>query len=126
MEGLGENGEVPDAWLGHYSSTYFRAACALFGCGKKNEGYEYLEKVFGLFFKWNDIEAGEEMDVGDPLIYGGIKVVKGKSVIKLPDGTLEPIFYKPLFEEEPSLMLYGDGSATGWEWFDSVRNEELL
>ncbi|PWM27218.1 MAG: hypothetical protein DBX36_03170 [Oscillospiraceae bacterium] len=124
MEGLGENGEVPDAWLGHYSSTYFRAACALFGCGKKNEGYEYLEKVFGLFFKWNDIEAGEEMDVGDPLIYGGIKVVKGKSVIKLPDGTLEPIFYKPLFEEEPSLMLYGMTAPHGWEWFDSVRNEE--
>ncbi len=124
MEGLGENGEVPAAWMGHYSSTCFRTACALFGCGRKEEGYEYLEKAFGLFFKWDAIRDGEEMEVGNPLIYGGIKVIKGKSLLRLPDGTMEPITYTRLFEDKAELMLYGMTAPHGWEWFDSVRDEE--
>lgn len=124
MEGLGVNGEVPTAWMGHYSSTAFRTACALFGCGKKEEGYEYLEKAFDLFPKWERIKEGEEMDVGDPLIYGGIKVVKGKGILLLPDGTKEPITYDYLFGDSCRLMYYGMTAPHGWEWFDSVRGED--
>ncbi len=123
MEGLGD-GVVPDAWLGHYASTSFRTACALFGCGKKDEGYEWLEKAFEAFPKWDSIPNGTEMNVGDPLIYGGIKVVKGKGQIKLPDDTIEPITYDHLFEETCNLMYHGMTAPRGWEWFDSVRNEE--
>ena len=64
------------------------------------------------------------MDVGDPLIYGGIKVVKGKALIKLPNGTIEPISYDHLFEGTCSLMHYGMTAPHGWEWFDPVRNED--
>lgn len=123
MEGLGD-GAVPDAWLGHYASTSFRTACALFGCGKKEEGYEWLEKAFEAYPKWDSIPNGTEMDVGDPLIYGGIKVVKGKAIIKLPNGTIEPISYGHLFEGTCNLMHYGMTAPHGWEWFDSVRNED--
>ena len=66
LEGLGEGKEVPAAWLGFYTGTCFRTACALFGCGKKEEGYEYLERVFEVFPKWNSIPDGEEMDTGNP------------------------------------------------------------
>lgn len=124
IEGLGENGKIPTAWLGHYSSTCFRTACALFGCKKSEEGYEYLERAFELFPKWDAIADGEEMEVGNALIYGGIKIVKGKGVIKLPDGTIEPISYKDLFNEHISLMHYGLTAPHGWEWFNPVRNEE--
>ena len=123
MEGLGE-GDVPDAWLGHYASTSFRTACALFGCGKKEEGYEWLDKAFEAYPKWDSIPDGPEMDVGDPLIYGGIKVVKGKGQIKLPDDTIEPITYDHLFEETCDLMYYGMTAPRGWEWFNPVRNED--
>ena len=123
MEGLGE-GVVPDAWLGHYASTSFRTACALFGCGEKDEGYEWLEKAFEAYPKWDNIPDGTEMEVGDPLIYGGIKVVKGKALIKLPDGTIEPISYDHLFVGTCSLMYYGMTAPRGWEWFNSVRNED--
>ena len=123
MEGLGE-GDVPDAWLGHYASTSFRTACALFGCGKKEEGYEWLEKAFEAYPKWDSIPDGTEMDVGDPLIYGGIKVVKGKGQIKLPDDTIEPITYDHLFEGTCDLMYYGMTAPRGWEWFNPVRNED--
>ncbi len=123
LEGLGD-GIVPEAWLGHYASTSFRTACALFGCGKKDEGYEWLEKAFEAYPKWDTIPNGTEMEVGDPLIYGGIKVIKGTALILLPDGTKEPISYDTLFEGTCSLMYYGMTAPSGWEWFDSVRNEE--
>lgn len=123
MEGLGD-GVVPDAWLGHYASTSFRTACALFGCGKKEEGYELLEKAFEVYPKWDSIANDAEMDVGDPLIYGGIKVIKGKGLIKLSDDTIEPITYGHLFEGTCSPMYYGMTAPYGWEWFDPVRNDD--
>ena len=123
MEGLGD-GTVPVAWLGHYASTSFRTACALFGCGKKEEGYEWLEKAFEAYPKWDSIPDGTEMDVGDPLIYGGIKVIKGKGFIKLPDSTKEPLSYNHLFEGDCGLMYYGMTAPRGWEWFNPVRNED--
>ncbi len=123
MEGLGD-GVVPDAWLGHYASTSFRTACALFGCGKKDEGYLWLEKAFEAYPKWDNIPNGAEMEVGDPLIYGGIKVIKGKSLIKLPDDTMQPLSYDDLFEGDCGLMYYGMTATHGWEWFNPVRNEK--
>ena len=117
------DGNVPDAWLGHYASSSFRTACALFGAGKRDEGYEWLEKAFEVYPKWNSIPDGAEMDVGDPMIYGGIKVVKGKGLIKLPDDTIEAITYSHLFNGG-DLMYYAMTASHGWEWFDSVRHEE--
>ena len=85
---------------------------------------EWLEKTFEAYPKWDSIPNGTEMDVGDPLIYGGIKVVKGKGLIKLPDDTIEPIAYNHLFEGTCNLLYYGMTASRGWEWFDSVRNED--
>ncbi|MBQ9544034.1 MAG: sigma-70 family RNA polymerase sigma factor [Clostridia bacterium] len=124
LEGLDFSGKVPDAWLGFYASTLFRTACALFGSGKKDEGYEYLEKAFEEFPKWDAIPDGEEMDTGEPLIYGGVKVIKEKNIIKLPDGTLEPLYDVFLFDDTSSLLYHGMTAPHGWEWFDPVRKEE--
>ena len=123
IEGLGD-GTVPDAWLGFYAEASFRTACALFGCGRKEEGYEWLERAFEAYPKWEDIPDGAELDVGDPLIFGGVKIIKGKSYIKLPNGKKEPISYEWLFEGESDLMYYGMTATSGWEWFNSVRNED--
>ncbi len=127
MEDLSGDGEVPPAWWGHYASTCFRTACALFGHNKeetREEGYRYLDRAFVLFEKWESIENGEEMDVGDPMIYGGIKVVKGKGILRLPDGTIEPLDYPHLFQDSCKLMYYGMTATHGWEWFNPVRGEE--
>ena len=74
--------------------------------------------------KWDSIPDGTEMDVGDPLIYGGIKVVKGDGLIKLPNGKTEPVNYEHLFRGTCDLMEYGLTAPHGWEWFNSVRGEE--
>ena len=123
LEGFGY-GTVPDAWLGLYASTTFRTACALFGKGKKDEGYEWLEKAFEVFPKWDSIPNDTELEVGDPLIFSGIKLIKGKNLIKLPDGTLEAVTYGFMFKDTCKLMHYGMTAKRGWEWFNSVRDEE--
>ena len=33
-------------------------------------------------------------------------------------------YYEPLFNETCSLMYYGLTAPPGWEWFNSVRNED--
>lgn len=123
METLGD-GTVPEAWLVDYASTSFRTACALFGIGKKEEGYEFLDKAFEAYQKWDNIPDGAEMETGNPLIYGGVKVVKGKAYVKLPDGKKEPLYYENMFRGNCDLMYYGMTAPHGWEWFDSVRNED--
>lgn len=124
LENLNEDGSVPDAWKGHYAATAFRLACALFGCGKNDEGWEALDRAFPAMEAWLSIPAGCDMDTGNPLIWGGIKVRKGKDLLVLPDGTVEPLYYEYLFSENQNLMHYGLTAAHGWEWFDGVRNEE--
>lgn len=120
-------GEVPRAWLGFYSSTCFRTACALFGCGKNDEGYEYLERAFQLYPEWDKIQPGELLEAGDETLFGGIKIEKGKCIIVLPDGTKEPIVScRWIFDENDvgDLVYYGMTATSGWEWFNGVRNEE--
>ena len=124
IEGFGKNGEIPTAWLGFYAATCFRTACALFGNGRKDEGYEYLERCFVPFEEWDKIPDGAETDTGDPLIFGGVKVLKNKPVLVLPDGTKEPIDYGYMLRQDKSLVHYGMTAQKGWEWFNPVRDEE--
>ncbi len=62
--------------------------------------------------------------MGDPLIFGGIRAMKGKRIIKLPDGTRESISYCQLFEDNAWLAYHGLTASHGWEWFNAVRGEE--
>lgn len=126
IENLSNNGEIPKAWLGFYWRQHFSVACRLFGCGEKTkeEGYAYLQKAFELYPAWENIPDGELLDVGDEMIYGGVKLVKGKGIIELPDGTRESIDYADIFYPKAEHMYYGMTAKHGWEWFDSVREEE--
>lgn len=124
VEFLAEGGDIPRAWLGRYWRAHFYTACTLFGAGKKEEGYEYLEKAFSLYHAWNDIPDGEALEVGNEHIFGGIKVIKGKGLILLPDGRTEPYDHDYILHPSAGNMYYGMTAPRGWEWFNSVRNEE--
>lgn len=128
FEFLGEGSGVPRAWLGAYAGSCFGAATALLGAGQLDEGYEYLDRAFELFPKWYEIPDGEALEVGNEMIYGGIKVIKGKPLIELPDGTRERIQYDDDlfsgFRFTNGYMYYGMTAKSGWEWFNGVRDEE--
>ena len=128
LEFLGEGNGVPRAWLGSYACSCFGAATALLGAGHLDEGYEYLERSFELFPKWYEIPDGEALEIGSEMIYGGIKLIKGKGMIELPDGTREPILIDNDlfcgFRHTTGYMYYALTAKSGWEWFDGVRNDE--
>ena len=65
------------------------------------------------------------MEVGDPLIYGGIKVIKGKDLLLLPNGEYDRISrdYPYLFRDRIGLLVHAVTSPHGWEWFDGVRSD---
>ena len=127
-EMVAENGEVPRAWWGVYAGLHFMEACTLFGCKKEPEralGYQYLEKTLELYPRWLEIPKGEALEVGRENIYGGIRFIKGKNLLELPDGTRELLEYSCLDDfRSPSNMYYGMTALQGWEWFNSVREEE--
>ncbi|MCH5183984.1 MAG: sigma-70 family RNA polymerase sigma factor [Oscillospiraceae bacterium] len=124
LETLGEGGEVPRAWAGYHAITCVRLACGLFGCGRNEEGYACLERALTLYPKWLAIPDGELLEVGDELIFGGVKVVKGKEWMQLPDGKAEPLSYGWLFTHNSGELYYALTAPHGWEWFDGVRKEE--
>ena len=124
IEGFGENGEIPTAWLGLYAATCFRTACALFGHGRREEGYEYLEKSFAPFEEWDKIPDGAETDTGDTMLFGGVKMLKNKGALVFPDGTKEPIDDGYVLRESKDLLYRGMTAKQGWEWFNPVRDEE--
>ena len=127
IEFLGEDGQIPRAWLGAYGYRHFMFACNLFGCRTeeaKEEGYRRLEKAFELYEQWAKIPKGEALEVGDEQIYGGIKLIKGEGVIELPDGTRESAPEEWFFGFDMSDAYYGMTAPRGWEWFNSVRGEE--
>ena len=126
IESFREDGKLPDAWLGRYWWAHFITACTLFGTRKhKEEGYRYLERAFEFYAEWARIPAGEALPVGREEIYGGIKLIKGKDMIELPDGTREP-FDAWLFNRTMGNAYYGMTAKRGWEWFNSVRDDELF
>ncbi len=126
LEFFGENGEVPTAWQGYYAELHFRVACGLFGCGSRDEGYNYLDKAFELYRRWFDVPMGAELEFGKKIIFGGVKTVKGKDIILLPDGTEEPLLGEGsrMTVQDNELLYNCMTYPYGWEWLDPVRDDE--
>ncbi|MBE6638362.1 MAG: sigma-70 family RNA polymerase sigma factor [Ruminococcaceae bacterium] len=127
IEYLAQGGEIPPAWLGVYAEYHLGCAAAIFGCRKEEmweEGYEMLEKALVLFAKWNEIPDGTALEIGNKAVFGGIKVIKGRSEIVFPDGTIEPMYGDANVEFEGNAdSMYKALTSPYWLWFDSVREE---
>ena len=126
---LTDEGEIAPAWLGLYADMHLIAAVASFGHKtpeKKEEGYALLEKSFELAPKWFEIKDGTPLEVGDSIVYGGIKLEKGEEgALLLPDGTRESYdsaWFINLMN--PARFYKAMTAPKGWEWFNSVREEE--
>ena len=121
---FGENGEVPPAWRGAYADSIFIAACATCGCKRFEEGYKLLDRALGLYEEWFKIPEGTLLELGSKHVFGGILYPKGEDRVLLPDGSYEPIDGWDLNRRSAEDILYGMTAPRGWEWFNSVRDQE--
>lgn len=124
LEQFDDNG-IPEAWCGCYAEASLKAAAAMLGCGKINEGFMQLEHTFDLYEHWLKIPDGQLMDAGCPAAFGGAKITKADSsntvYIHLADGTEIWSPYLWLFWQIKSDIYT---ALTKWPWFDGVKHHE--
>ena len=124
MELLGENGAVPPAWYNLYAWTAVVKSAALFDDGKKEEGYDALDIAIHFCELISQIKKGDLLDTGNAELLGNVKYEYTKGVIVLPDGSKEPVSYDYRMNFSASNLVYCLTARSGWEWFNSVRNED--
>ena len=121
---LGEDGEIPPAWLGVYAWRTLIRAAAYFGNKQKDKGYEHIEIALNICERIAKFEKGELLDVGRKYLLGDVKYEYGRGLIHLPDGTREPVSYQWELNYNASNLYYALTTPWGWEWFNSVRGED--
>jgi len=113
---------IPNGWIPEYTMQYIRLSAAYFGLEDKKNGYSYLEKALELCKRWQEIPDSALLDLGNPLFFGETKLIKNDWHIQLPNGKKLPhlLGFKRGIANLASIME----AEKGWEWFNSVRNEE--
>ena len=124
MQLLGENGTVPPAWYNLYAWTAVVRSAALFGDGKKDEGYAHLDTALNYCELISRNKKGDLLDTGNTELLGGVKYEYAKEVIVLEDGSKEPVSYGYRMNFSARNLVYCLTARKGWEWFNSVRNED--
>ena len=113
---------IPDGWIPEYTMQYIRLAAAYFGLKDNENGYLYLEKALDLSKRWHKIPENALLDLGNPLFFGETKLIRNDWHIQLPNGEKLPILQG--FKSETANLASIMEAEKGWEWFNSVRNEE--
>ena len=121
---LGTDGEVPRAWLGVLTWLGLREGCALFGLGRKEEGYASLERALDACRRWAEIPDGEALETDDGTAFGGIRLCKDTGKLLLPDGSYEPTLYELPDRTDRGTVYTALTRPSGWEWFDGARDDE--
>ena len=117
-------GTVPDGFTGAYGWISLVRSAAHFGNGEKEMGYYYLETALDSYERWKSFEKGAELSLGNEMIFGGVKVIKGKHCILYPDGKKEPYEHSDDVDVNSGMPYYAMTAEYGWEWFNCVKGEE--
>ena len=120
--GVGDTQIIPDGWLPEYAYAYMRLSAAFFAVGEKDSGYEYIEKAISFAKQYQSIPNGQSIDLGNNTFYGDTKAMKNNYHIVLPNEKTLLHFLGIAFSTPNIAQLME--AKSGWEWFDSVRNEE--
>ena len=113
---------IPNGWIPEYTMQYIRLSAAYFGLGDNENGYSYLEKALELSKRWHEFPENALLDLGNPLFFGETKLIRNDWHIQLPNGEKLPILQG--FKSEIASLASIMKAEKGWEWFNSVRNEE--
>lgn len=124
LENISEDGSIPEAWRGCYADCCLKAAGALIGVGKTEEGFSYLERTFVLYERWLKIPEGQMMSVGNFALFGNTRISKVAKkyeiYIHFEDGSTVWCPYLWLF-----WQIWNDieRAMSNWPWFDHVRED---
>ncbi len=113
-------GEVPEGWLGNYGISLVRLSAALFACNEKQKGYDALENALAVYEKWYSLGKDRFLSVGRLSLFGNVKLKRTNKNSSVYIGDEEYSYYG-IWETDMCDALCAD---SGWEWFDSVRNED--
>ena len=105
-----------DGWIDRRAFTYLRLSSAYFAVEDNENGYKALEDSICLYEKIFELPADEELSFNTPVL-DLITVSRSKDLCpdKEPGYDINNTFY----------TIYGClTNFDGWQWFDSVRDEE--
>ena len=123
IELLGENGKILPGWYGLYAWRAVVRAAGLFGDGQIEEGFEALELAVRYCELVAELKEGDLLEIGNPHLFGGAKLVWGKDLLCLPNGDSEPVNYGWELGYSAKNLYYSITAPRGWEWFNAVRGE---
>lgn len=120
---FGENGEVPDGWLCKYAFITMRNAAGLFGAGRIEEGFGLFREAMDAYRKYFALPDNVPLSLGAPAIFGDIAVKKYTVAGKCDRYTVD-MEAASYYMQNPPYLYDLLTRTSGWEWFDSVREDE--
>jgi len=124
MESFGESGEIPPAWEAWYAMNCAYAADSCFALHRDEEGYTLLEEAAARLEQWIAVPDGTALDVGHHWLFHGVKVIKGKWNLLLPDGSREYSNGLSIFCSQKDFLRAWLTHRRERCGFDRVRGEE--
>lgn len=120
---FGENGEIPDGWMGKYAFITMRNAAGLFGAGRIDEGFTMLDEAMAAYKKQFALPDDVPLSLGAPGFFGDITVTK-HMVAGLCDTFSVELDGESYYMQNPPYLYSVLTCRSGWEWFDCVREDE--
>ena len=69
-------GTVSDGWLEKYAALHLCMSSACLAVGKKEEGYDHLEKAAAYFEKWIEFEDNKKLSLGFVSLFGNVTAAR--------------------------------------------------
>lgn len=124
MESFG-GGSVPQGWMGLYIWTKLCRAASLFDLGRKEEGYSEVEACIELEKERRAIPKGTPLYFGDEGLFAKTYAKKGEIKIYSNENLCINRYVNTFFARLTGIDIYYALTVPkGWEWFNSVREEE--
>jgi len=135
LDACGDNGEVPDGWLGRYAYFRLTYASALFGCGRIEDGFTELDGAVSDYLRSFELPDDVPLTLGSGAVFHGIRCIRHRKKgyfdsFVYEDGTAvdNPVDGYCYFLDPSALydiLTHGDWSASWFDWwFDAVQDDE--
>lgn len=128
IRSFGEDGEVPDGWMGKYAFISMRYAAGLFGAGRTEEGFAAFAQSMGAYERLIALPDGVPLSLGCPAFFGGLSLIQHRMEGLLDDyvnsrGEKVTVREGGYYVQNAFYLYNMLSSHAGWEWFNGVRED---